>query len=139
VLGLTGPSMIVDTACSASLVAADLCLSKLRLSQCSKALAGGVNSLCNPVTFIAFSAAKMLAVEGRCKTFDSSANGYERGEGCGAVVIAQASAPADGFGSCAGAGVNQDGRSASLTAPNGRPRRMLSWQRVELPLYNRNM
>jgi acyl transferase domain-containing protein len=61
----------------------------------------------------------MLAVEGRCKTFDSSANGYERGEGCGAVVIAQASAPADGFGSCGGAGVNQDGRSASLTAPNG--------------------
>jgi acyl transferase domain-containing protein len=119
VLGQTGPSMIVDTACSSSLVAAELSLSYLRLSRCTKALAAGVNALCNARTFLAFSVARMLAVEGRCKTFDSNANGYERGEGCGAAVIAPPPTPAPGLGNFAGSGVNQDGRSASLTAPNG--------------------
>ena len=58
---------------------------------------------------------------GRCKTFDASADGYGRGEGCAAAVMqcAPAEGPPAGFALLLGAAVNQDGRSSSLTAPNG--------------------
>ena len=64
----------------------------------------------------------MLSEDGRCFTFDASANGYARGEGVGAAFLA---ALADGDGDVSarallrGTAANQDGRSASLTAPNG--------------------
>ena len=65
----------------------------------------------------------MLSAEGYCKTFDASANGYARGEGCGAVVLKRLSdAQRDGdkiHAVIRGTAVNQDGRSSSLTAPNG--------------------
>ena len=50
------------------------------------ALVGGVNLMLTPATMINFSRARMLAPDGRCKTFDASADGYVRGEGCGVVV-----------------------------------------------------
>jgi acyl transferase domain-containing protein len=111
--------MTVDTACSSGLVAAELSISKLLLSQVSMAVAAGVSALCNPQLFVFFSKAGMLAKDGTCKSFVASANGYERGEGCGAVVVAPPPAPADAFAIFGGAAVNQDGRSASMTAPNG--------------------
>jgi acyl transferase domain-containing protein len=123
VLGLKGPSHIVDTACSSSLVALDAACMNLRLGRCEQALVAGVNLLLGSATFIAFCKARMLSVDGRCKTFDASANGYVRGEGCCAVVLKGLSdAKAQGDRVLAiikGTAVNQDGRSATLTAPNG--------------------
>ncbi len=122
-LGLTGPSMTLDTACSSSLVAVDLAVEKLRSGVCSTALVGGVNVMLHHRTFVGCCAAKMLSVEGRCATFDASADGYCRGEGVGAVVLKRlGDALADGDEVLAvirGTAVNQDGRSTSLTAPNG--------------------
>uniref|UniRef100_UPI00397E46B1 type I polyketide synthase n=1 Tax=Amycolatopsis sp. lyj-90 TaxID=2789285 RepID=UPI00397E46B1 len=122
-LGLTGPSMTVDTACSSSLVAIDLAVEKLRTGACSAALVGGVNVMLSARSFIGGCSAKMLSFEGRCATFDESADGYCRGEGVGAVVLKRlCDAEADGDQVLAvirGTAVNQDGRSASLTAPNG--------------------
>ncbi|HWU88805.1 MAG TPA: polyketide synthase, partial [Kofleriaceae bacterium] len=122
-LGLTGPSMTLDTACSSSLVAVDLAVEKLRSGVCSAALVGGVNVMLHHRTFVGCCAAKMLSAAGRCATFDASADGYCRGEGVGAVVLKRLSdALADGDDVLAvirGTAVNQDGRSASLTAPNG--------------------
>lgn len=122
--GFTGPTMSVDTACSSSLVALHLACQSLRNGECELALAAGVNLLLSPELSIAFSQAGMLAPDGRCKTFDKSANGYVRSEGCGVVVLKPLSrALADNDTILAvvrGTALNQDGASNGLTAPNGR-------------------
>ncbi|MEM9155469.1 MAG: acyltransferase domain-containing protein, partial [Cyanobacteria bacterium P01_F01_bin.33] len=122
-LGLTGPSLVVDTACSSSLVALHLACQSLRWRECELALAAGVNVLLQPEGHINFAKARMLAPDGRCKTFDASANGFTRSEGCGTIVLKRLSdATANGDRVLAlirGSAVNQDGRSSSLTAPNG--------------------
>ena len=123
-LGLEGPAMAVDTACSSSLVAIHQACQALRSGECDTALAGGVNVLLSPVTTIAACRARMLAPDGRCKTFDASADGYVRGEGCGVVVLKRMDdARRDGDRIRAvirGSAVNQDGASGGLTVPNGR-------------------
>jgi len=122
-LGLQGPSLVVDTACSASLVAVHLACQSLRRGECELALAGGSNLIVGPEAHIAFTKARMMAPDGRCKTFDAAADGYGRGEGVALVVLRRlADARARGERILAvvrGTAVNQDGRSAGLTAPNG--------------------
>ena len=122
-LGLQGPSLAIDTACSSSLVAVHLACQSLSLNECSLALAGGVNLILSPMATIIFCKARMMAADGRCKTFDAEADGYVRGEGCGVVVLKRLSkALEDGDPILAvirGSAVNQDGRSNGLTAPNG--------------------
>jgi len=87
------------------------------------ALAGGVNLMLSPEIFINFSKSRMMAPDGKCKTFDAAADGYVRGEGCGIVALKRHSdAVADGDRILAlirGSAVNQDGRSSGLTAPSG--------------------
>jgi amino acid adenylation domain-containing protein len=121
-LGLRGPSLSVDTACSSSLVAVHLACQSLRSGETSMALAGGVNVLLSPEWFLLMSRGGMLAPDGRCKTFDASADGYARGEGCGVVVLKRLStALADNDrieGLILGSAVNQDGRSSGITVPN---------------------
>lgn len=122
-LGLQGPSLSLDTACSSSLVATHLACQSLRSGDCTMALAGGVNLMLAPENFVILSQATMLSPDGRCKTFDSSADGYGRGEGCGVVVLKRLStALADHDRVLAvirGTAVNQDGRSSGITVPNG--------------------
>jgi acyl transferase domain-containing protein/NADPH:quinone reductase-like Zn-dependent oxidoreductase/acyl carrier protein len=122
-LGLRGPSLTIDTACSSSLVAIHLACQALRGRECRMAIAGGVQLMLASDLFIALSHARMLAPDGRCKTFDAAADGFSRGEGCGVVVLKRLSdAQADGDRILAlirGSAVNQDGPSSSLTAPNG--------------------
>ena len=122
-LGLEGPAITVDTACSSSLVAVHQAAAALRSGEADLALAGGVNAiLTSPATRI-FADAGMLAADGRCKTFDSAADGFVRGEGCGMVVLkrlSDAEASRDRIlGVILGSAVNQDGASAGLTVPNG--------------------
>ena len=89
-LGLTGPCMTTDTACSSSLVAAHLAASALRLGESPGAAVAGVGMLAVAVT-LAFTAAGMLSALGRCHTFDRRADGYCRGEGCGALYLTTSS------------------------------------------------
>ena len=123
VLGWQGPCSAVDTACSSSLVAIHLACQSLKLGESNIALAGGVNLTLSPLTNITLSRAQMLSPEGRCKTFDASADGYVRSEGCGIVFLKRLSdAVADNdniLGVIRGSAINQDGRSQGLTAPNG--------------------
>jgi len=115
--------MAVDTACSSSLTAVHLACQSLKQRECRLALAGGVNLMLAPALSVNFSQAAMLSSDGRCKTFDASANGYVRGEGCGMVVLKRLSdAIADKDTVLAvirGSAVNQDGPSGGLTVPNG--------------------
>ncbi|MCB0190965.1 MAG: SDR family NAD(P)-dependent oxidoreductase, partial [Anaerolineae bacterium] len=122
-LGLQGPAMAVNTACSSSLVAVHLAAQNLQNGECDLALAAGVNLILSPELSQTFAQAGMLAADGRCKTFDASANGYVRSEGCGVIVLKRLSeAVADRDNILAvirGSAVNQDGASNGLTAPNG--------------------
>jgi acyl transferase domain-containing protein/SAM-dependent methyltransferase len=123
VLGLEGPAVSIDTACSSSIVAIHMACQSLRQEECRLALAGGVNVICAPQSTMALSRSKMMASDGRCKTFDAAADGFVRGEGCGILVLKRlADAQADNDRILAvirGTAINQDGRSGGLTAPNG--------------------
>ncbi|TDZ97074.1 type I polyketide synthase [Mycobacteroides salmoniphilum] len=122
-LGFEGPAVAVDTACSSALVAVHQAVQALHSGDCDLAVAGGVNVLLSPVTVIAASRARMLSPVGRCKTFDASADGYVRSEGCGILVLKRLSdAQRDEDRILAvipGSAVNQDGASSGLTVPNG--------------------
>lgn len=119
---LRGPSLAVDTACSSSLVAAHLACRSLRSKETDLALVGGVNVIVAPTLSVSYSKWGMMAPDGRCKTFDARADGFVRGEGCGVVVLKRLSdAQAAGdriYAVIRGSAINQDGRSAGLTAPN---------------------
>ena len=122
-LDLHGPNFPVDTACSSSLVAIHSAIQSLRRREASLALAGGVSLTLTPVGAILTSRARMMSFDGRCKAFDTSADGYVRSEGCGMLVLKRLSdAQRDGDRVLAlirGSALNQDGRSSGLTAPNG--------------------
>ncbi|AEI67808.1 type I polyketide synthase [Corallococcus macrosporus] len=123
-LGLQGPAVSVDTACSSSAVAIHLACQSLRNDESDLALAAGVNLNLSPVTVMVECQNRMLAADGRCKTFDASADGFGRGEGCGVVVLKRLSdALAQGdsiIGVIRGSAVTHDGRSSGLMVPNGR-------------------
>ncbi len=119
---LRGPSVTVDTACSSSLVAVYLACQSLRAGDSSLALVAGVNLLLSPVVTRSFDQAEAMSPTGRCRSFDASADGFVRGEGCGVAVLKRLSdALRDGDSVLAvvrGSAVNQDGRSNGLMAPN---------------------
>ena len=121
-LDLRGPSVAIDTACSSSLVAIHMACESLRAAQTDLAIAGAVNLILSPEVTIAFSHARMMAADGRCKTFDAAADGYVRAEGAGAVILKRLSdAVRDRDHILAlikGSAVNQDGRTAGIAAPN---------------------
>lgn len=124
VLGVRGPCVSYDTACASALVALHGASSALSCRECDDvALTLAVSLMLSPQTHQVYARAGMLSDDGRCKTFDASANGYARGEGVGALTVGAGSvqagyqhAPPSVLAGCA---VRSDGRSASLTAPNG--------------------
>ncbi|MDY6995250.1 MAG: SDR family NAD(P)-dependent oxidoreductase [Actinomycetota bacterium] len=122
-LDLRGPSVALDAACAASLVAVHQACQLLRDGETSLALAGGVSALIGPGLTRVLDVAGATAPDGRCKTFDAAADGYGRGEGAGVVVLKRlADAQRDGDRVLAvvrGGAVAQDGRTVGIMSPNG--------------------
>ncbi|MCP4995199.1 MAG: KR domain-containing protein, partial [Gammaproteobacteria bacterium] len=117
-----GPNMVVDTACASSLTAIHLACESLKRGESAVALTGGVDILLDEAPFLGLSAAQVLSPDGRCKTFDETANGIGLGEGCGVLVLKLLEqAIADGnkiYGVIEGAAINQDGNTMGVTTPN---------------------
>eukprot|EP00930_Biecheleria_cincta_P031837 TRINITY_DN22089_c0_g2_i3.p1 TRINITY_DN22089_c0_g2~~TRINITY_DN22089_c0_g2_i3.p1 ORF type:complete len:896 (+),score=137.76 TRINITY_DN22089_c0_g2_i3:77-2764(+) len=134
IMGLRGPAIGIDTACSSSLVAMSHACRTMVRSQpgqptptahacdIAKSLVMGVNLCDGYATIFAYCAATMLSDKGRCFTFDEAANGFSRGEGIGALFLQLGSSDEEAqsmYACVIGSATNQDGRSASMTAPHG--------------------
>lgn len=121
-LDLRGPSLAVDTACSSSLVAIHLACQSLRMDETPIALAGGVMLMAGPGLTMVLDAAGATSPRGVSRSFDASADGYGRGEGCGIIVLKRLSdARRSGDRVLAlirGGGIHQDGRTNGIMAPS---------------------
>lgn len=118
---LRGPSLTVDTACSASLTALDLARRSLATGQCQQALVGAVNLLLDPALFLAFSRLGMLSPSNRCQAFDAGADGFVRGEGAVMLLLKPWSEIRERDrveAMILHTEINQDGRTPGITVPN---------------------
>ncbi|MFF0897345.1 SDR family NAD(P)-dependent oxidoreductase [Streptomyces sp. NPDC003278] len=121
-LNLKGPCLSIDTSCSSSLVALAAACDSLCLGDSDTALAGGVWVIPGPGVHVAMSQLRALSPTGRCHAFDEQADGFVPAEGVGMLLLKRLpDALADGdriHAVIKGWGVNQDGRSNGITAPN---------------------
>ena len=121
-LNLQGPCLSIDTACSSSLVAIANACDSLASHDCTTALAGGVAVMAGPMMHVKTAQSGMLSPDGRCFAFDHRANGFVPGEGVGVLMLKRlADAERDGdiiHAIIRGWGVNQDGKTNGITAPN---------------------
>ncbi|MBO9699913.1 MAG: polyketide synthase dehydratase domain-containing protein [Sporocytophaga sp.] len=135
-LNLQGPSLSIETACSSSLVAIANACDSLTSGNSDLALAGGVYIMTGPEVHIKCAQMGMLSQDGKCHTFDQSANGFVPGEGVGVVMLKRlADAERDQdiiLGVIQGWGVNQDGKTNGITAPNSE-----SQTRLEQEVYDK--
>ncbi|PPK67116.1 SDR family NAD(P)-dependent oxidoreductase [Actinokineospora auranticolor] len=117
-----GPSVVVDTACSASLVAVHQACESIRRGECAYAIAGGVNVAVHPDKYVHLSHKTMLSTDGKCRAFGAGGDGYVPGEGVGAVLLKRLSeAERDGdtvHAVIRATAVNHGGRTSGYTVPN---------------------
>ncbi|WP_055419932.1 SDR family NAD(P)-dependent oxidoreductase [Streptomyces pactum] len=130
-----GPSVVIDTACSASLVAVHQACESIRRGECSYAIAGGVNVAVHPDKYVHLSRKTMLSADGRCRAFGAGGTGYVPGEGVGAVVLKRLSdAVRDGdtvHAVIRASAVNHGGRTSGYTVPNPQAQQALVEQALQ--------
>ncbi|RRS06505.1 polyketide synthase of type I, partial [Pseudoalteromonas sp. J010] len=135
-MNLQGPCISIDTACSSSLVAIASACDSLTLKNCDLALAGGVYVMAGSDMHVMTAQAGMLSTDGKCFTFDQRANGFVPGEAVGCVLLKRledAQRDQDNiYGVVKGWGVNQDGKTNGITAPNP-----VSQCRLQQEVYDR--
>jgi len=86
-LNLTGPSVIVQTACSTSLVSIHLACRAVLSGECTIALAGGISISFPRVGGYLYQEGMVISPDGHCRSFDEKARGTVGGEGVGVVVL----------------------------------------------------
>lgn len=129
IMDFHGPSESIDTACSSSLVAVHRAVEAIKHGECEMALAGGINLNLSPLYYIVTSQMGILSPDGKCKTFDKSANGYVRGEGVGLILLKplkEAEKDHDHiYGILRSSAINHGGKANSPTAPNPQAQKKL--------------
>ncbi|MBO0880115.1 MAG: polyketide synthase, partial [Mycobacterium sp.] len=133
VFDLHGPSITMDTACSSALTAVHNACEHLRNARGSSdvgvAIAGGINLILNPYTYVGFSAATMLSPTGRCRPFSADADGYVRSEGGGVVLLKRLADAVDAgdrvHAVIVASGAGSDGRTAGLPLPSAQAQEAL--------------
>ncbi|WP_424080354.1 polyketide synthase [Mycobacterium sp.] len=122
-LGLTGPALTVDSSCASALAAFHVAVRAVQNGDCDLALAGGVNVLGSPGFFVEFSKQYALSDDGHCRPYSAQASGTVWAEGSAMFVLQRkSSVRRDGrpiVAEVRATAVNQDGRSAGLSAPSG--------------------
>lgn len=122
-LGLTGPALTVDSSCASALVAFHVAVRSLQNGDCDLALAGGVNVLGSPGFFVEFSKQHALSDDGHCCPYSAQASGTVWAEGAAIFVLQRKSAARQAgrrvVAEVRATAINQDGRSAGLSAPSG--------------------
>lgn len=136
-LNLKGPAIAIDTACSSSGVALHLAVQALHNGEIDMALVGGTCLYLQPDAYVSMCATGMLSPKGRCKAFDNSADGFVPGEGVGALILKplrDAKRDHDHiYGCIIASGLNQDGKTNGITAPN-----LESQKELVASLYRKN-
>lgn len=120
-LDLAGPSLTFDTACSSSLTGLHYAVRDLRAGVVDSAIVAGTNILTSPIITASFVEAGVLSRDGRCRPFDTHANGYVRSEGTVVLVLTRADTAHEGghrvWAQVAGTAIGHGGTSAHLLAP----------------------
>ncbi|MCV7442361.1 type I polyketide synthase [Mycobacterium paraense] len=122
-LGLHGPAVTIDTACSSGLFAIHQACRSLNDGESELAFAGGVNVMMEPRRSASASAGGMLSGTGHCHAFDIKADGFVSGEGCVVLLLKRLSdAQRDGdrvLGVIRATAANQDGHTMNIAMPSG--------------------
>lgn len=128
-LGVHGPSLVIDTACSSSMVALHLASQSIQSGECDIAVVGGVSVTLDPEFYIQTSALNVFSPTGVCRPFDDTADGFVHGEGVCFVMLRSVAGAVENkdhiYGVIEGTGVNHDGYSNSVTSPNGESQKAL--------------
>ena len=124
VFAMRGPCVVFDTACSSSLIALHVARRCMQHNECTIALCIGPNAILHPGAHAGPALTGMTSARGRCHTFDSRADGYLRGEACGAILLG-IEFGASSMGTCLGSSARHNGQSASFTALNGLSQQLL--------------
>lgn len=127
-----GPSVGADTACSSSLVSLHEGAHSIQQDAVHNSVVSGVNGIILSSTTISICQMGALSDSARCKTFDSAADGYGRGEGVVSMLLAESDAQHQGIALLRSSLINQDGRSNGITAPNGKSQSELIIRSVEI-------
>ncbi|HEY2576041.1 MAG TPA: beta-ketoacyl synthase N-terminal-like domain-containing protein [Streptosporangiaceae bacterium] len=118
---LVGPSLAVDTACSASLTALHLACRSLAEGECDAAVAGGVNLLLHPEKYVVYGQLDLVSTDGKLRSFGAGGTGHVPGEGVGALFLKPLDrALADGdtvHGVILATAINHGGQAAGFTVP----------------------
>lgn len=134
-MNLSGPSLTLDTACSASLSALKLACDAINNGECSAAIAGGVNLDLHQAKFDINATGGSLSGDGVCRSYGKGANGYVSGEGVGALFLkplAQALADGDQVHAVIkSAVVTHSGKTSAYTVPNPRTQTSLVLKALE--------
>ncbi|MCH8496464.1 MAG: aminotransferase class III-fold pyridoxal phosphate-dependent enzyme, partial [Balneolales bacterium] len=135
IFGLRGPAMSIDTACSSSLVALHQACRAIHSGETEISLVSAVNLILDVNGTLGLHAVQALSVDGHCKAFDDSANGYGRSEGVISLIVQPLSKAVENnnriYAVIKSTSINHDGRSNGLTAPNGLAQQQLISQNLK--------
>ncbi len=123
-LDLHGPALVIDTACSSSMVALHTAIQSILSKDCDSAIVGGINIKIRPKFEISEDERiGNTSSDYLVRSFDNKASGTNSGEGCGSILIKKyEEAIKDNdhiYAVIRGSAINQDGKSNGITAPNG--------------------